>query len=114
MSWFLALQWQRGAGGGVELPFDPLPPLSQIFNICCDVTATRAVRGTMGFGCFLGLKRDGGRGGKCMQGYEGSPRIPRDSGGNLFETKMCYCYCVIVALLCCEDKLFCMLKLSPQ
>lgn len=50
--------------------------------------------------------------GVCMQGYEGSPGIPRDPGRNRLKPM---CYCVIVVLLCCEDeKLFCMLKLSPQ
>lgn len=67
--------------GGPGLPFDLFSLLPQIFNICCDVTATRAVRGTMGFGHFLGLKEGWWVGG-CMQGYEGSPRIPKDSGGN--------------------------------
>lgn len=58
----------------------------------------------MGFGCFLGLKEGWGGGwgwgGKCMQGYKGSPRIPRDSGGNPFETNVLslLCYCCITVL----------------
>lgn len=64
----------------------------------------------MGSGSFPGLKERWGWGGKCMQGDEGSPRTPRGPGGNWFEVM---CYCVIVTLLCCDDKkLLCMLKLS--
>lgn len=49
----------------------------------------------MGFGHFLGLKE--GWVGKCMQGYEDSPRIPRDSGGNPLEINvlLLLCYCVV-------------------
>lgn len=66
----------------------------------------------MGFGLFLGFKEGWVGVGVCMQGYEGSPGIPRDPGRNCLKPM---CYCVIVVLLCCEDeKLFCMLKLSPQ
>jgi len=89
------------AGGGLGFPLTLFPHLSRIFNICCDVTATRAVRRTMGFGCSLGLKEGWGVGGEnACQGYEGSPRIPRDSGGNPFETNVLLlsCYCCITVL----------------
>lgn len=68
---------------GLDLPFGPSPPFPDLQY--CDVTAIRAVRGTMGFECFLGLKEGWVGVGGCMQGYEGSPRIPRDPGGNRLE-----------------------------
>lgn len=72
VSWSLALWWQGGLGFPLTLSL-----LSQLFYTCCDITATRAVRGTMGSGGFLGLKEGwvGGWGDAC-RGMKAAQEFP--------------------------------------
>lgn len=77
---------------GLELPLT-FSLLSQFFNICCDVTATGAVRSSE---CLLGL-RGVGVGVGMHAGYKGDPKTPggsRETNVLLFLLLLLY-YCAV-------------------